>query len=223
MEQPLDPGVEIAPLPSRVVAALIDLTLIAALAALATTTFGPVAYVGVLALAWAYFAGCEASPWQATPGKRLMRLRVVGHHRQRISVHRTSLRFCVKAALVGVIALVLSVPFNLVHDLSDPGHHDTPGLLPGADIGSGSDAWAVALVLGPQVIAGLLLLFPAIGSWQRQTLHDQAARTFVVRPRPFRGEALSQVRITPDRPAGDPALTAAAPRPSRPEPPPSED
>lgn len=46
---------------------------------------------------WLYSAGFESSVWQATPGKRLMGLRVVDVSGQRLSLPRATARFLVKS------------------------------------------------------------------------------------------------------------------------------
>ncbi len=61
-------------------------------------------------LVWWFFAVCEASPWQATPGKRLFGLRVVDREGRRISFLKASERFFNKtlsALFLGMGYLVL--------------------------------------------------------------------------------------------------------------------
>jgi uncharacterized RDD family membrane protein YckC len=55
-----------------------------------------------LAISWAYFAGCESSKWQATPGKRLFGLRVTEDEGARPTFWRASLRFWFGRALIHV-------------------------------------------------------------------------------------------------------------------------
>jgi len=45
-----------------------------------------------VAVAAVYWIGCERSPWQATPGKRALRLRVTDRDRQRLGLARAALR-----------------------------------------------------------------------------------------------------------------------------------
>lgn len=49
--------------------------------------------IGAIALSWLYFVSFEVSPWSATPGKRLLRLRVVDVNGVALRVPRASLRF----------------------------------------------------------------------------------------------------------------------------------
>jgi len=58
--------------------------------AIAATVFPPLLATALLALAW--FALSEASPWQATPGKRLLGLRVVDAGGARIGLARAAAR-----------------------------------------------------------------------------------------------------------------------------------
>lgn len=58
--------------------------------AIAATVFPPLLVVALLALAW--FALSEASPWQATPGKRLLGLRVVDAGGARLGLARAAVR-----------------------------------------------------------------------------------------------------------------------------------
>jgi uncharacterized RDD family membrane protein YckC len=58
--------------------------------ALVATVFPPLLLAALLALAW--FVAFEASPWQATPGKRALGLRVTGAGGRRIGIARAALR-----------------------------------------------------------------------------------------------------------------------------------
>lgn len=49
--------------------------------------------IGSLLAGWAYFAGFETSPWQATPGKRLLGIRVVDVNGVPLRAGRASLRY----------------------------------------------------------------------------------------------------------------------------------
>ena len=53
-------------------------------------------------MSWAYFAGCESSKWQATPGKRLLGLKVTDESGGRASFYKASLRFWFGRALMHV-------------------------------------------------------------------------------------------------------------------------
>jgi uncharacterized RDD family membrane protein YckC len=53
-----------------------------------------------VAMSWMYFAGCESSKWQGTPGKRLFGLRVTDEDGARATFWKTSLRFWFGRALV---------------------------------------------------------------------------------------------------------------------------
>src|SRR5215475_12544595 len=44
-------------------------------------------------MSWIYFAGCESASWQATPGKRLVGIRVVNEFSGRPTFWRASRRF----------------------------------------------------------------------------------------------------------------------------------
>lgn len=59
---------------------------------------------------WLYNAGFESSSWQATPGKYLMKLKVVGVDGGRLSLGRATARFFVKN---------LTLPFGFVFALFD--------------------------------------------------------------------------------------------------------
>jgi uncharacterized RDD family membrane protein YckC len=53
-------------------------------------------------MSWVYFAGCESSKWQATPGKKLFGLMVTDESGDRVSFWRGSLRFWFGRALIHV-------------------------------------------------------------------------------------------------------------------------
>ena len=65
--------------------------------------------VGVLTK-WLYYAYCESSEWQATPGKKVLNLRVTDLNGQRISFGRASGRFFAKyiSALTMLIGYILA-------------------------------------------------------------------------------------------------------------------
>lgn len=52
----------------------------------------------VLVVFWLYFTIAEASHWQATPGKRLLGLRVVNDDGRRLSLLRANARYWLKIA-----------------------------------------------------------------------------------------------------------------------------
>jgi uncharacterized RDD family membrane protein YckC len=53
-------------------------------------------------MSWVYFAGCESSKWQATPGKKLFGLMVTDESGSPVSFWRASLRFWFGRALMHV-------------------------------------------------------------------------------------------------------------------------
>ena len=53
-------------------------------------------------MSWVYFAGCESSKWQATPGKKFLGLKVTDESGGRASFYRASLRFWFGRALMHV-------------------------------------------------------------------------------------------------------------------------
>jgi uncharacterized RDD family membrane protein YckC len=64
--------------------------------ALAQLKFVLVIQVGILFLRWIYYASFESSRWQATPGKKLMRLVVTDERGHRLSFAHASGRFAGK-------------------------------------------------------------------------------------------------------------------------------
>jgi uncharacterized RDD family membrane protein YckC len=53
-------------------------------------------------MSWAYFAGCESSKWQATPGKKFLGLMVTDENGVRPTFWKASLRFWFGRALMHV-------------------------------------------------------------------------------------------------------------------------
>lgn len=53
-------------------------------------------------MSWVYFAGCESSKWQATPGKKFLGLKVTDEGGGRASFYKASLRFWSGRALMHV-------------------------------------------------------------------------------------------------------------------------
>ena len=99
----------------RFVAAVVDGTVGWVLSSAALNLLGWESAFNVLMVTtgvlWLYFAGSEASGWQATPGKRLVELRVVDVVGQGLSFGEASRRFFAKALallLFGVgLAMIL--------------------------------------------------------------------------------------------------------------------
>lgn len=71
-------------------AILIDLAVLAVPSGLASQALP---LLGALLVPWLYFSAFEASSWQATPGKRLMKLRVVDVNGVRLRWPRATLRY----------------------------------------------------------------------------------------------------------------------------------
>lgn len=70
---------------------------------------------------WLYFAGFEASEYQATLGKRAFNTRVVNEHMQRVPFAKTSMRFFFKLAsvsilLIGIILVAVQAERQGLHD-----------------------------------------------------------------------------------------------------------
>jgi uncharacterized RDD family membrane protein YckC len=55
-----------------------------------------------VAMSWIYFAGCESSKWQATPGKKFLGLIVTDENGGRVTFWKASLRFWSGRALFHV-------------------------------------------------------------------------------------------------------------------------
>jgi len=60
------------------------------------------ALVFFVVMSWGYFAGCECSKWQATPGKKFFGLIVMDEEGRRATFWRASLRFWFGRALLHV-------------------------------------------------------------------------------------------------------------------------
>jgi uncharacterized RDD family membrane protein YckC len=78
--------------------------------------------VGALMVTWLYFSGFEASRWQATPGKRLMKLRVVDVNGVALRMPRSTLRYFCRfvSALplgAGYLMVLFNPPRQALHDL----------------------------------------------------------------------------------------------------------
>jgi uncharacterized RDD family membrane protein YckC len=85
----------------RGAAFLLDLAMAAPLA-----TLSPPAAVGVFVLAGTLF---EASPWQASAGKRWLGLRVMQAQGRRVTIARAAARHALRAVPVALLALDLPV------------------------------------------------------------------------------------------------------------------
>jgi uncharacterized RDD family membrane protein YckC len=77
--------------------------------------------VGVLTK-WLYYAYCESSEWQGTPGKKVLNLRVTDLNGQRISFGRASGRFFAKyisalTMLIGYILAGFTEKRQALHDM----------------------------------------------------------------------------------------------------------
>ncbi|MCG8347540.1 MAG: RDD family protein [Chloroflexales bacterium] len=106
---------------------------------------------------WFYFALFESSSWQATPGKRLLRLKVTDLDGGRIGLGRALLR-----------AIVLLIPFEVNHVVLF--RADFTGSAPSG------------LTLGGFALVWLLLavyLATALLNRRGQSIHDLVARTQV--------------------------------------------
>jgi uncharacterized RDD family membrane protein YckC len=82
-----------------------------------------IAYTLLLTLtAWLYFAAFESSGWQATPGKKIMRIKVTDLTGQRVSFARASGRyFCkfisVSTLLIGYVMAGFTEKKQALHDM----------------------------------------------------------------------------------------------------------
>jgi uncharacterized RDD family membrane protein YckC len=162
-----------ASLPRRGVAALLDALVVALLVALAIAAVEVAARSLGLAAAqrralelagaslpiWIYFAAAEGSRLQATFAKRWLGLRVVDLYGGRIGWRRASLRAAVKLApwIVALIALTFPEPAFVTSAVG------LPKLLFAAYAGFG------------------LYLAAAVMTLKKQSVHDLAAGTYVVR------------------------------------------
>lgn len=140
-----------------------------------------------IVVVWLYFALCEASAWQATPGKLALGLRVTDEWGQRIGFARATGRTfgkCISALILGVGFLMAgwTVRKQALHDLmagccvvrkaglvawlsdaSTDSDHSVPAATAAAPTGplptrTGMPGWGVALI----VIAGSFLLVPVV-------------------------------------------------------------
>lgn len=103
----------------RLAAVAIDLALLTLSSLLAAQVLP---MLGALLVPWLYFSAFEASPWQATPGKRLLMLRVVDVNGVPLRWPRATLRyFCRFISALPLGAGYAMVLFNLhrqaLHDM----------------------------------------------------------------------------------------------------------
>jgi uncharacterized RDD family membrane protein YckC len=110
---------------------------------------------------WVYYATLHSSPWQATLGKRLLRLRVVTVSGGRLGLGRALLR-----------AVVMLIPFEVNH-LVILRLAPVDGSAPGGDF-----------YLGLALVYGLLALYLAVMllNPQRRGVHDLIAGSRVLPP-----------------------------------------
>ena len=107
---------------------------------------------------WLYFAWCERSTWQATIGKRLLRLIVTDIQGNRIGFGRALLRTVIKLLPWELSHLTVNLPTSMMFD---PEPRFRFGFL---------------------VVFALLILYPALILFtrRRQSLHDLIAKTIVL-------------------------------------------
>lgn len=113
--QDVNHGLPFAKLSSRILAAFLDLV---ACYLLTVVIMVPAVGLGggswiipalFIVVPWLYFAGFEASPARATPGKKYYRIVVTDAEGRRISLARASLRFLGKAAILASMGLGLLI------------------------------------------------------------------------------------------------------------------
>ena len=80
--------------------------------------FNIVAVVGV----WLYYALFQSSKWQATPGKRFFRIKVVDYHGNRISFGRATARYFSKYLsslifFIGYFMIIFTEKKQALHDM----------------------------------------------------------------------------------------------------------
>ncbi|WHZ20608.1 MAG: hypothetical protein OJF55_002757 [Rhodanobacteraceae bacterium] len=232
----------------RAAAWLIDALIVAALDVVFTLTFAlwllvPWAMLGgahdpvltrlvdiglqpsAIVLAWLYFAVCETSRWQATPGKLALGLRVVDERGRRIDFARASGR-CFGKVLsmlllgVGFLLAGWTVRKQALHDLvagccvvrkkglmawqSEHAAHAEVALAQApAPARVGMPGWAVALV----VIAGCFVVVPVLAIlavvvvpvYQGHAVREEIAQGVVLteRPRALIAEYIGERGVLP--------------------------
>jgi uncharacterized RDD family membrane protein YckC len=87
--------------------------------ALLSPPFTPAGFVVLIVLMWLYFAIFEASGWQATPGKRMLRLYVTDLKARPVTFLRASVRCFSRWLTFGVGYLLAAIPEKKqgLHDL----------------------------------------------------------------------------------------------------------
>jgi uncharacterized protein len=120
--------------------------------------------------AWLYFSLSESSSHQATPGKRLLGLKVTGVLGERISIWRALLRTIIKFLPWESTHLIVNLPTPLWID-------PQTGLL---NFGNDVSEWRVWLLSLVYILLAVYLLV-LVWNRRRQSVHDLAARTVVTR------------------------------------------
>ncbi|HEX6589128.1 MAG TPA: RDD family protein [Longimicrobiales bacterium] len=121
---------------------------------------------------WLYFSGYESSPWQATPGKRWLGIRVNSVDGRPVSFVRAFLRTLVKLLPFEIAHICMALPAN---PFVDPitGELTIPAL-------DAMHPISLAGLLAALLLFGLLL-FTAVLHPDGRGAHDMLAGTFVVR------------------------------------------
>lgn len=114
-------GLPVAGFWQRVAAFVVDLVILVPLSQLVQATFTVVLFAGVLVW-WGYFTLFECSGWQATPGKRLIGLKVTDVNGVHIRHGRATARFFSKLLSAAILGLGFLLPAftrhkQALHDL----------------------------------------------------------------------------------------------------------
>jgi uncharacterized RDD family membrane protein YckC/Tfp pilus assembly major pilin PilA len=158
-------------------------------------------YLLAIVITWLYFAICEASKWQATPGKLAMGLRVTDEYGRRIGFGRATGRFFGKF----VSGLIMDVGYMMAgFTARKQGLHDMmagccvvrkdalamferDALPTASDVRStGMPGWAIALII---VAAGFFLVIPVIAIMAAIAI--PAYQNYLVRAQVAEGVTLS--------------------------------
>ncbi len=127
-----------------------------------------------LLLVWLYFAGLESSAWQATIGKRWMRLSVTDRHGRRISFGRATGRYFSKV----VSWLILFVGFLAVALLADV----ALAVVVGAGVTADSGLFLLAFAASMAAALATVVTFAVIPLTPRkQAFHDLITGSLVAR------------------------------------------
>jgi uncharacterized RDD family membrane protein YckC len=109
---------------------------------------------------WLYFSSFEASPWQATLGKRLLKLETLEKgSRDRLSFLQAFVRTLIKLAPWEIAHLTNNLPVPLWYD-PDPG-------------------FRAGFILVPVLV--VIYIVVAFVTPDRQSVHDLLAKTIVIR------------------------------------------